>query len=45
MRMDFSRAGIRCRQIGEADIAAVASCSTRGFPNRNAASGCTRCIG
>jgi hypothetical protein len=26
---------IRCRQIGEADIAAVARLLTRGFPNRN----------
>ncbi len=27
--------GLRCRQIGEADIAAVAALLTRGFPNRN----------
>jgi hypothetical protein len=27
--------GIRCRQIGEADIAAVAALLTRGFANRN----------
>jgi hypothetical protein len=27
--------GIRCRQIGEADVSAVATLLTRGFPNRN----------
>ena len=32
--MDCSVAAIRCRQIGEADIAAVAALLGRGFPNR-----------
>jgi hypothetical protein len=32
--MDSSVAAIRCRQIGEADIAAVAALLGRGFPNR-----------
>src|ERR1700687_1531979 len=33
-RMDCSVPAIRCRQIGEADIAAVAALLGRGFPNR-----------
>jgi hypothetical protein len=33
--MDSPVPGLRCRQIGEADIAAVATLLTRGFPNRN----------
>jgi len=32
--MDYSVPAIRCRQIGEADIAAVAALLGRGFPNR-----------
>jgi hypothetical protein len=32
--MDCSVAAIRCRQIGEADLAAVAALLRRGFPNR-----------
>ena len=32
--MDCPVPAIRCRQIGEADIAAVASLLRRGFPNR-----------
>jgi hypothetical protein len=34
MRMVSPAPQIRCRQIGEADIAAVAMLLTRGFPNR-----------
>jgi hypothetical protein len=33
-RMDRPIPAIRCRQIGEADIAAVAALLNRGFPNR-----------
>jgi len=32
--MDAPVPGIRCRQIGEADVAAVVRLLTRGFPNR-----------
>ena len=32
--MDCSAPALRCRQIGEADVAAVAALLKRGFPNR-----------